>query len=115
MAAWPATLPSSVISDGYQETPPDNLLRTKMDKGRAKVRRRTTSNVRDMSCQDVYTLEQVAALDEFYNTTLQSGALPFDWTHPRTGAAVELRFAARPAYKGSGGKFLVTFNLEILP
>ncbi len=45
MATWPATLPAPALSS-LRETPPDNLIRTQMDKGPAKVRRRTTANVR---------------------------------------------------------------------
>ncbi len=116
MADWPSTLPDTVISDAYQETPPDNLLRTPMDKGPAKLRRRTTTNVRNITCRDIYTTEQVATLDTFYVTTLQSGALAFDWEHPRTGSSVEMRFAARPTYTAlSGRKYQVDYQLEIMP
>ena len=40
---WPATLPQEILAEGYEEGLPDVLVRTKMDAGPDKVRRRATA------------------------------------------------------------------------
>lgn len=116
MATWPATLPDTILKEAYSETPPDLLVRTEMDQGSAKVRRWGTGNVRPIQGQIRMTQAQVATLDTFYNTTLEGGALRFDWTHPRTGASEEFRFAAPPTYQSGGGAiWRVQVQLEVMP
>ncbi len=46
------------LAANYQETPPDNLVRTPMDVGPAKLRRRTTANVRQLSVLYVVDVDQ---------------------------------------------------------
>lgn len=113
---WPATLPPLTELDGYTESPPKNLLRTQMDAGPAKVRRRFTAGVRQISGKLLMHKDQVAALDSFHQNDLASGALKFDSLHPRTGAAATFRFAAEPAFAARSGLYYdVTLQLEILP
>jgi len=115
--AWPAGLPQLVAVDGYGEAPPDTALRTGMDAGPAKVRRRSTAGIRPLSVQLDLDAAQVETLDDFYVETLRSGALSFDWAHPRTQEAVTLRFVRPPAYRpqGSDVAWRATLQLEILP
>jgi len=115
MAEWPDTFPGPALNT-LQEAPPDNAIRSKMDKGPAKVRRRTTANVRPISFTLKLTPEQTQELDEFYDITTHSGVDVFDYIHPRTGAACEARFVERPTY---GEMEAVIYNcsisLEIMP
>lgn len=115
MATWPATLPSSPLADGFNEQPPNLAIRTDMDAGPAKVRRRFTAGVRPMTVMFLLTKAQVATLDEFYTSTLSGGTIRFDWTHPRTGSAVEFRFTAPPEYRADSDLWQVTMSLEIMP
>lgn len=115
MAMWPATLPAPSINS-FQETPPDNLIRSNMDKGPAKVRRRTTANVRPIQFTLMLTEAQVAILDTFFNTTVFGGAEEFDYTHPRTGDAVSARFVSPPQYmEKEGVVYGASISLEIMP
>lgn len=115
MATWPATLPAPIINS-LKESPPDNTIRSQMDKGPAKVRRRTTANVRPLSFTLRLTPAQVATLDTFYNTTTFSGADEFDYTHPRTSAAVTARFVNPPEYSElEGVLYNCSISLEIMP
>lgn len=115
MATWPATLPAPAINT-FQESPADNLLRTSMDKGPAKQRRRTTANTRPISFTLKLTPAQVQTLDDFFEDTLYSGADEFDYTHPRTGASVTARFTERPSYAESEGTiYNCAISLEIMP
>lgn len=116
MAIWPSTLPQVAFqSMGYREMAPDIALRTQMDAGPAKVRRRFTAGVRNIDFTIPCSAAEIATLDTFYVTTLQGGVLPFDWTHPRTGAAASFRFRGRPEYTDLGAVFSARLELEILP
>lgn len=115
MATWPATLPAPALSS-LKESPPRNLIRSEMDKGPAKVRRRTTANVRPLSFNLKLTSAEVTTLDTFFVTTVNSGADEFDYTHPRTGDAVTARFVEEPQYsENEGVMYNCAISLEILP
>lgn len=117
MPTWPGTLPQSPDADGYTESPPDVLLRTQMDAGPPKVRRRSTAGPRSVGMRMTLSLDQVQTLDDFFWTTCQAGALPFDWVHPRTGNAATFRWRSPPRYEGSGSDeaWRATLDLEIVP
>lgn len=114
MATWPSSLCPLVNS--LQETPPNNSIRTTMDKGPDKVRRRTTANVRLISFKVFMLNENVSILDDFYNDTTYSGSETFTFTHPRTGQQVTARFVNPPTYseRGSIG-YEANVSLEIMP
>lgn len=114
---WPASLPQDVLVEGYDEAMPDLALRTEMDAGPAKVRRRFTAGVRTFKVGSAMTRAQVATLDTFFVTTVQGGALSFDWTHPRTQAAATFRFTRPPrtAPEAGGQRWRVELELEIMP
>ncbi len=114
---WPASLPQRVAVDGYGEGPPDTTVRSRMDAGPAKVRRRFTAGVRPLSLQLDLDGAQVETLDGFFEATLLGGALAFDWVHPRTQAAATLRFVRPPAYRplASDAAWQAVLQLEILP
>lgn len=84
MPSWPGSLPQKPLFDTWNESPADNLVRFQPDVGPEKRRRRTTRGRKVVSCQFLMTGAEVAVLDTFYETTLQDGALAFDWDHPRT-------------------------------
>lgn len=116
---WPPTLPQDVFAEGYDETLPNTMLRTQMDAGPAKTRRRSTAGVRPLTVTIELnrTLGEDAAFDEFFTDTLGGGTLSFDWTHPRTLATVTMRFTAPPHLQPlAGGKFWrAMLNLEVMP
>lgn len=114
---WPASLPQLAAVDGYQESPPDTALRTKMDTGPDKIRRRFTAGVRPLSVQLDLTKVQVETLDVFYVTTTAGGALRFDWVGPRNQTTVEMRFVRPPVYRplASDVAWRATLQLEVMP
>ena len=111
---WPSTLPAP-LSDGYRETPPDTTMRTSMDAGPDKVRRRYTSGSRPFALRYHLTATQVATLETFYTTTSRSGSLLFNWTHPRSGATVEARFLGAPQYAAIEHEGDVSVAIEVMP
>lgn len=115
MPTWPITLPAPALNT-LEESPPDNTIRTTMDKGADKVRRRTTANIRPISFSMMLTEAQTEILDDFYTADTFSGSEAFDYTHPRTGAAVQARFVNPPNYAEREGQvYAAAVSLEILP
>lgn len=117
MATWPASLPQTPLIDGYQEAFPDVRLRTVMDAGPAKMRRRYTAAVTPIECRMVLTAAQVATLKTFYDTTLTGGTASFSWSNPRTSSAVTFRFAEVPIVSRISGSiyYSAPLSLEIMP
>ena len=115
MPAWPGILPSSALL-GHRESAPDIVVRTAMDAGPAKVRRKFTAGVRRLEVSLVLGDAQVQALDDFFLITLAGGAVRFDHKHPRTGAVVKFRFVGPPEYELiTPSKWRATLKLEVLP
>lgn len=115
MPTWPATLPAPLLSS-LSEAPPNNSIRSQMDKGPDKIRRRTTANVRPISFTLALTAAQLETLDDFYVTDTFSGSEAFDYTHPRTGQSVQAVFASPPQYsEREGVLYNAGVSLEILP
>ena len=116
MATWPVGVPDDPLVNGYQEQFPNTLVRTQMDAGAAKVRRRFTAGVWPMKANFPLTKTQLDTFTTFYRTTLQDGALSFDWTHPRTLATVTCRFVEPPTIEPLGASmWTVSTSIEVLP
>ena len=114
---WPVTLPAPRA--GYQESGGALVLSTPTDKGPAK-RRFRGKRPSQLSLTFQLTSAQIDTLQTFVESTI-GGALPFNFTHPRTGAAVECRLL--PTDDGgmwqasylSNNKYQVTCRMEVMP
>jgi hypothetical protein len=85
-----------------------------MDLGPPKTRRVASTGVRHIEVTYEMTGAQVAELDDFYLTTLQSGTLPFMGIHPRTGQQVKAMMT-EPEYQPRGGdEWYASFVLQVL-
>jgi hypothetical protein len=116
MATWPGTLPQDFLVDGYQESPPDNLIRQTMEVGPPKVRRRQTSAPRIVQAAQILNATELGYLETFVVTTTSYGADQFDMPHPRSGSTVYARFFKMPTYTAlSPGIWRVGYQFEILP
>lgn len=114
-STWPISLPQYVL-EGYTETPQDGSIRSDVDAGPPKIRRRFTAIRTSFECRMVLTSEQVQTLTDFYISTLQMGSLKFDFYHPRTSSFVEMRFMSAPAFTHMAGNLYdVTLSLEKMP
>lgn len=116
MPSWPAILPTAPLNDGFRETMPVTTVRTDMEAGPTKVRRRTTAGVRKLTLAYLLTKAQVETLENFVAGDIAGGALSFTFSHPRTSTLVNCRFARLPEYATlNGGFFKTSFELEVLP
>lgn len=110
MATWPSTL--VINKDGFSESPADRVMRSNMDIGPQKIRRRTTASVKSVEFKMLLTTAQVLILDDFFYANDSSA---FDFVHPRTGLTVRARFKEPPNYASNETLFAVSIKLEILP
>ena len=102
MAAYPSTLPAPLAA-GYAVRPVDQTIRTEMDVGAARVRRRTRARLDRVPVSWVYTDAQLATFRTWFDedTGAAGGAAWFDITLKVDGGgttAVEGRFMAAPSY-----------------
>lgn len=113
---WPSALPQRLNQSGFTNTLPDNTIRSNMDVGPDKVRRRDVSAPEPIQGAIVATAAEYSDLVTFYNTTTASGSVAFNWTHPITGDAVEYLFTAPPSITAiSGTHYTITLQMEIQP
>ena len=73
MASWPSTLPLP-IADGYAIEIQDATVRTDMDVGPARVRRRTTSVPDRITLSCLFTAAQMSAFRAFWDGDWVGGA-----------------------------------------
>lgn len=115
VAVWPSTLPTELLQQGYNQSSPDLLLKSSVDVGPAKVRRRVTSGVEEVSGNLLLTKTELGYLRTFYDTTLLNGSLRFTWREPVTLVSKEFRFTNPPKWSMTSGYYTVTLELEMLP
>ncbi len=140
MPTWPTSLPQYLLTRNYSETALNLVIRTTMDAGPAKVRRRFTAGVRPVGGLLVLTDDQVGVLDGFFLNDCAGGAVAFSWTMqresedtdaptdtdaisdtdiglPKCWEPATFRFMKPPQYQdtGDGKHYEVTLSLEIMP
>lgn len=118
---WPASLPQEAQLAGLSKQSAGAVIRTAMDVGPAKVRRRTTAAATNWPITIKVTATQLALFNEFYNNSCKAGALAFQWKSPETGNLADFRFLSEPvstplAPRQSGNEYWsIGFTLELLP
>ena len=133
MLTWPSDLPQHVRQSGFSDTLPDGVLRTKMEAGPGKARRRFSAAARPLACSLLLDRQQLARFDRFVQEETKNGSLPFLMFDPvydgaeLDGLATEgglqvlverknlVMFAEPPVKTPFGPVFQVAFNLSVLP
>lgn len=110
MGTWPNSI--KITRSNYNEKPPSRTLRSKMDIGPGKLRRRSSNAIRPLSLSLNITPDELDIFDEFY---LANDSLTFDFPNPRTGEIDRARFASEPEYTHNETRWQVAVSLEILP
>lgn len=116
MATWPVSLQSRSNQSGFSYVVGETTLRSDMDIGPAKVRRRTTRPVDTMRYSINVTQAEYQTLYDFYDITTNGGVETFDMQNPITGNSMVCRFKGPPEFTPiSGTTFLARFDLEVMP
>ena len=110
MSMWPEKF--VILRDGFSEGLPDRVIKSQMDVGPAKKRRRTIL----ASYNIAFTCRiESFDVDEFKTFYLDNDVLPFDFKHPRTNKIVKARFNNVPEIKLNELSYTANVELEILP
>lgn len=96
---WPPVLPCPQI-EGYTEQQEPTIIRTQMDTGPAKVRRRYTMPVTKVNIKVCLDRGQMEELWDFYTIRLQGGVQRFNMNNPWENVTREYRFINPPAISG---------------
>jgi|LNFM01.2.fsa_nt_gb hypothetical protein len=113
---WPSDLPAYVLQQGYGEDFQDQVLRTPMEGGATKGRRRFTGRFDVLDVRLMMTAAQVATFETFLYTTLAGGVERFDWTHPRKQTAATMKIVSKVKVDpADGDNFTVSFKVEVQP
>lgn len=115
-------LPQKTLKDGYSTERQSGVIRTDMDTGFPKVRRRFTALTKTYSITMIFTDAQYTYFENFFENDILYGANLVDFPHPRTGVNTEMRWLAptgSPAYSvtpdGGTDDWRISFQLEELP
>lgn len=112
---WPTTLPVELLMRGYNQTAADVTLRSSVDAGPAKIRRRFTAGVQPITGNLILSGTELGYLRTFFDTTLLGGSLRFTWREPVTLVSKEFRFTAPLKWTCDNGYYDVSLELEMLP
>ena len=115
METWPSNVNTNLLQDGFTQQAKDNRIRSSVEAGIDKLRRRYTTPIVNSSYQLILTYTEYEYLETFYNTTLQGGVSSFNFTDPATFITHEYRFLSPPSYSAFGGlSYIVTMQWERL-
>lgn len=114
--AWPATVNSVVLKDGYGEQRETNLISFKPEGGRPIRRRRNSQSDYLIPVTMWMTSDELDAFDYFYHQTLFDGLERFTWIHPRTGLAATFQFEneAPKIVQVLGLSYVVQFQIRLI-
>lgn len=76
IAKWPSDLPQCPIVDGFRSGPRGSRLATTLDSGPPKIRRRGPK-LRTISLAQVFSADQRARFDRFWEDEIGCGTKPF--------------------------------------
>jgi hypothetical protein len=109
---WPAGLPVTLLMEGLSAKPKSNVIRTTMDAGPQKARRRYTASTKTFTGRILLNAEQRALFEQFYHTALADGVLRFNFTNPQTLEIQEFRFTEDYTETSLDGGFEIALSLE---
>ena len=108
---WPELLPATLLIDGFSKKPQSNVIRTSMDAGPKKARRRYTARTISFSGKQVFDAAELAVFEQFYHNVLADGVLRFNFTDPTTLEAAEFRFTEDYTVSANEGLFEISMSL----
>ena len=110
---WPVSLPQVMRLDGLSGKKKSNVIRTTMDAGPAKARRRYSVTTKTFEGSVILNGTQRAILESWHDNTLGNGALRFTMKDPQTLKVCEFRFTDDYTEDQSGdGLWIINLPLE---
>lgn len=79
---WPSSLPDKPRRQGYSYQPMSPVIRTQMESGPPKQRRRFSGKWRGSPITWLMDATQLGTFRTFWDSSLQGGALDFNWPDP---------------------------------
>lgn len=114
MPAWPSDIPQKPLKEGFSRKPQDNVLRSSMDTGPEKARRRFTAASEYISCVYEMTESELSSFKSFYENDINSGAISFTWPDPENGN-VTVRIREPYSQQPKGLNYRISLKIEVLP
>jgi len=111
---WPDGLPNTLLISGLSAKRNSNVIRTQMDAGPKKARRRYTASTKHFTGKMILNESQRYELEWFYRFTLADGVLRFNFTDPQTLESGEFRFTDDYTENSVDGMFEISMSLERL-
>jgi len=111
---WPDGLPGTLLINGLAAKRKSSVIRTSMDAGPNKTRRRYTASVKNFTGKMILDESQRFELEQFYRTALADGVLRFNFTDPQTLESGEFRFTEDYTENSVDGMYEITMSLERL-
>jgi len=111
---WPELLPAGLLSDSFTMQPQSNVIRTAMDAGPQKARRRYTAKTVRFTGKQIFDAAELAVFEQFYTNVLADGVLRFNFQNPITMEIAEFRFTDDYTTVDADGLFAVSMQLERL-
>lgn len=117
MANWPVSLPKPALS-GYSVEPQNAVLKTQMEAGPNRYRKRYTAVPTDIKGRILLNAAQMAIFKTFYQVTINQGAdwFVFDGLNTGSGFTVGSEVHFTEPYKANligRGQWDVSFSLEL--
>lgn len=109
---WPQTLPQVIRLEGLSGQKKTNVIRTQMDAGPQKARRRYTVATKEVTGSVVLTELQRETLENWYDNVIGSGVLRFVMKDPQTLLPAEFRFLEDYTEESNDGLWIITMKLE---
>jgi hypothetical protein len=111
---YPELLPSGLLADGFSKQPQSNVIRTTMDAGPKKTRRRYTAKTIKYSGKQIFDEAELMVFEQFYHNVIADGALRFNFTDPISQEIAEFRFTEDYTVNAVDGLYEVQMSLERL-
>jgi len=115
-AVWPPGITQWVDQGTFREILPNPSIRSEMDSGDPKTRRRFSAVPRQFSASIECDDAEYALFYTFYTTAVYGDALPFDWVHPIERTLMTFKFNGEISRVVRGGQtYRLSFNMtEVL-
>jgi hypothetical protein len=111
---WPELLPSGLLADGFSKQPQSNVIRTSMDAGPKKARRRYTARTVKYSGKQIFDEAELMVFEQFYHNVIADGVKRFNFSDPVSQETAEFRFTEDYSVRAIEGLYEVQMSLERL-